>query len=84
VLGDSIRRGANLGEQTRGGYRLQQITFTARQHAWQHGPGGVNVPSPDFVDLGMRLTRQFKLGERASVQFSAEGFNTLNRTTFLP
>lgn len=37
---------------------------------------------PDYADLGMRLTRQFKLGERATMQFGAEGFNILNRANF--
>jgi hypothetical protein len=30
----------------------------------------------------MRLTRAFKLGEKASLQFTAEGFNLANRTNY--
>jgi hypothetical protein len=37
---------------------------------------------PNFVDFDMRLSRQFKLTEKASVQFVAEGFNIFNRTNF--
>jgi hypothetical protein len=37
---------------------------------------------PNYVDLDARLTWQHKLGERATVQFTAEGFNIANRTNF--
>ena len=30
----------------------------------------------------MRISRSFKVGERASLQFLAEGFNLANRTNF--
>jgi hypothetical protein len=30
----------------------------------------------------MRLGRRFKLGENASLQFTAEGFNIANRTNY--
>jgi Carboxypeptidase regulatory-like domain/TonB dependent receptor len=37
---------------------------------------------PNYVDFDMRLTWRHKLGERADVQFTAEGFNIANRTNF--
>jgi hypothetical protein len=37
---------------------------------------------PDFMDFDMRLSRRFKMGERASLQLLAEGFNLANRTNF--
>jgi hypothetical protein len=37
---------------------------------------------PDYIDLDMRLSWQHKVGERASLQFTAEGFNIANRTNF--
>jgi hypothetical protein len=37
---------------------------------------------PDYVDFDMRLTWAHKLGEKANVQFTAEGFNIANRTNF--
>jgi hypothetical protein len=37
---------------------------------------------PDFTSFDLRLTRRFKLGERANLQFLAEGFNLLNRTNY--
>ena len=37
---------------------------------------------PDYVDFDARLTWQHKIGEQASVQFTAEGFNIANRTNF--
>jgi hypothetical protein len=37
---------------------------------------------PDFADFDMRITRRFKLGEHANIQFLAEGFNLLNRTNY--
>jgi hypothetical protein len=37
---------------------------------------------PDFFSFDMRLSRAVKLGERASLQFLAEGFNLANRTNF--
>jgi hypothetical protein len=37
---------------------------------------------PDFIDFDMRISRRFKMGERANVQFLAEGFNLFNRTNF--
>src|SRR6202040_2865209 len=37
---------------------------------------------PNYVDFDMRLSWRHKLGERASLQFTAEGFNIANRTNF--
>jgi len=37
---------------------------------------------PNYYDFDARLTWQHKLGDRASVQFTAEGFNIANRTNF--
>jgi hypothetical protein len=46
------------------------------------GAGRNTGIGPDYVDFDMRLTRQFKLAEKATLQFIAEGFNILNRTNF--
>jgi Carboxypeptidase regulatory-like domain/TonB dependent receptor len=37
---------------------------------------------PDYFDFDMRLSWRHKLGERANLQFTAEGFNIANRTNF--
>jgi hypothetical protein len=37
---------------------------------------------PDFTSLDMRITRRFKLGEKANLQILAEGFNLFNRTNY--
>jgi hypothetical protein len=37
---------------------------------------------PNYIDFDMRLTWGHKLGERANLQFTAEGFNIANRTNF--
>lgn len=37
---------------------------------------------PDYFDVDMRLSRQFRVSEKASVQFMVEGFNLFNRTNF--
>jgi len=37
---------------------------------------------PDFMDFDMRISRRFKMGERANLQLLAEGFNLANRTNF--
>jgi hypothetical protein len=37
---------------------------------------------PDYIDFDARLTWRHKLGERANLQFTAEGFNIANRTNF--
>ena len=37
---------------------------------------------PNYVDFDMRLSWRHNLGERANLQFTAEGFNLANRTNF--
>jgi hypothetical protein len=37
---------------------------------------------PNYVDFDMRLSWGHKLGEKASLRFTAEGFNIANRTNF--
>ena len=37
---------------------------------------------PDYIDFDMRLSWQHKLGEKADVKFTAEGFNLANRTNY--
>lgn len=37
---------------------------------------------PDFTSFDMRITRHFKMGERADLQLLAEGFNLFNRTNY--
>ena len=37
---------------------------------------------PDYIDFDMRLGWGHKLGEKAKLQFTAEGFNIPNRTNF--
>jgi Carboxypeptidase regulatory-like domain len=37
---------------------------------------------PNFTEFNMRLARGFKVGERAHLQFTAEGFNIANRTNY--
>jgi len=44
------------------------------------GAGRNTGIGPNSVSFDMRLSRAFKLGDKASVQLTAEGFNILNRT----
>lgn len=37
---------------------------------------------PDYIDVDLGLTKAFKVGERAQLQFTAQGFNIFNRTNF--
>ena len=37
---------------------------------------------PDYINFDMRLTWAHKLGEKANLQFTAEGFNIANRTNY--
>jgi hypothetical protein len=37
---------------------------------------------PDYINFDMRLSWRHKLGERADLRFTAEGFNIANRTNF--
>jgi len=46
------------------------------------GAGRNTGIGPDYVTFDMRLSRQFKLTEKASAQLMAEGFNIFNRTNF--
>jgi len=46
------------------------------------GAGRNSGVGPDLATFDMRLSRQFKMTEKASVQFMAEGFNIFNRTNF--
>ncbi len=46
------------------------------------GAGRNTGIGPDYVTFDMRLSRQVKLGEKARLQFLAEGFNLFNRTNF--
>ena len=46
------------------------------------GAGRNTGLGPDYTDFDMRLSRLFKVGEKASLQFVAEGFNIANHTNF--
>lgn len=46
------------------------------------GAGRNTGIGPNYFDFDMRLTRQFKLTEKATLQVMAEGFNIFNRTNF--
>lgn len=46
------------------------------------GAGRNTGLGPNYSSFDMRLTRTFKFGERANMQFLAEGFNIANRTNF--
>ncbi len=46
------------------------------------GAGRNTGRGPDYADFDMRISRQFKLGEKAGLQLIAEGFNLSNRTNF--
>ena len=46
------------------------------------GAGRNTGIGPDYVTFDMRLSRVFKLTEKANVQLMAEGFNIFNRTNF--
>ena len=37
---------------------------------------------PDYMDFDMRITRRFKMGDRANLQILAEGFNLANKTNY--
>jgi hypothetical protein len=37
---------------------------------------------PNYIDFDMRLSWQYKLGEKAGIQLTAEGFNIANRTNY--
>jgi hypothetical protein len=46
------------------------------------GAGRNTGLGPDYIDLDLRLTKAFKVGERGQLQFLAEGFNIFNRANF--
>jgi hypothetical protein len=46
------------------------------------GDGRNTGIGPNFYDFDMRLSRSFKLHEKASLQFTAEAFNLANRTNY--
>lgn len=46
------------------------------------GAGRNTGLGPDFFSFDMRLTRRFKLSEKASLQLLAEGFNLTNRINY--
>ena len=46
------------------------------------GAGRDTGLGPDFTDVDMRLTWRHKVGEKASVLFTAEGFNIANHTSY--
>jgi Carboxypeptidase regulatory-like domain len=46
------------------------------------GAGRNTGIGPNYYDFDMRLGRSFKLYEKASLQFTAEGFNLANRTNY--
>jgi hypothetical protein len=55
------------------------------RHSTNDRPLGVGRNAgtgPDYMDVDMRITRGFKLTERGSLNFIAEGFNIFNRTNF--
>ena len=55
------------------------------RHSTNDRPLGVGRNTgrgPDFVNVDLRLSKAFKLGERTQLQFIAEGFNIFNRINF--
>jgi hypothetical protein len=46
------------------------------------GAGRNTGLGPEYVDFDLRLSRQIKFGEKASVQLVAEGFNIANHTNY--
>jgi hypothetical protein len=46
------------------------------------GAGRNTGLGPSFTDFDLRLSRAFKLGEKASLMFTAEGFNLANHTNY--
>ena len=47
--------------------------------ALQHVPSGINFSSP-FSSLDLRLKKDIRLGERATLSLMGEGFNMFNET----
>ncbi|MGB0035780.1 MAG: TonB-dependent receptor [Candidatus Acidiferrales bacterium] len=46
------------------------------------GAGRNTGIGPNFFNFDMRLSRRFKVGEKATIQLLAEGFNIFNRTNY--
>ncbi len=46
------------------------------------GAGRDTGLGPDYINFDMRLSWQHKVGEKAKLQLTAEGFNIANRTNF--
>ncbi|HEY2459215.1 MAG TPA: TonB-dependent receptor [Candidatus Acidoferrum sp.] len=46
------------------------------------GAGRNTGVGPNYVDFDLRLARSFKIRERASLRFTAEGFNLANHTNY--
>ncbi len=46
------------------------------------GAGRNTGIGPNYVDFDIRLSRRFRLAEKSSLEFMAEGFNLFNRTNF--
>jgi outer membrane receptor protein involved in Fe transport len=46
------------------------------------GAGRNTGEGPGYTDFDMRLSRAFKLGEKAALNFTAEGFNLANHTNY--
>lgn len=46
------------------------------------GAGRNTGIGPSYTDLDLRLTREFKLGEKANLILTAEGFNVANHTNY--
>jgi hypothetical protein len=46
------------------------------------GAGRNTGQGPDFISLDLRVGKSFRLGERAQLNFLAEGFNVFNRANF--
>ena len=46
------------------------------------GAGRNTGIGPDYADFDVRLSRRFRIGEKATVEVLAEGFNLFNRTNY--
>ncbi len=46
------------------------------------GAGRDTGLGPDYINFDMRLSWQHKVGEKAKLQLTAEGFNVANHTNF--
>src|SRR5258707_9882071 len=59
--------------------------MNAYRHSTNDRPIGAALNTglgPDYIDFDMRITRRFKMGDRANLQILAEGFNLANRTNY--